>query len=320
MRSTLGSIPGGICKPCSTFRGGHAQFTDSPSRFCLGDAVHRHPPHAGLGSNTSIQDAYNLAWKIAYVETGRAGPSLLDTYSAERQPVGEGIVTRANDAHREYPALWEALGMVPPGSGGAALAELRSGSAEGEARRLRLRHAMARVAREYNGLGVEMSQEYVSTAVYAKDERGPFALHGSAAEDRVLHYQPSTYPGRRLPHAWLNRAVPVEPRSTIDLAGNGAFALLTGHSGGPWIKAAEVVGASLGVAINTASIGFRQDWEDAMNRWQDVREIEESGAILVRPDRFVAWRAARLMPGQSVETCAKKLEEVLRSVLSITPQ
>ena len=64
--------------------------------FCVGDAVHRHPPSNGLGSNTSIQDSYNLAWKLAAVLKGQAAPSLLDTYSEERAPVAERIVKRAN--------------------------------------------------------------------------------------------------------------------------------------------------------------------------------------------------------------------------------
>ncbi len=64
--------------------------------FCVGDAVHRHPPSNGLGSNTSIQDSYNLAWKLAAVLRGQAAPSLLDSYTAERAPVAERIVTRAN--------------------------------------------------------------------------------------------------------------------------------------------------------------------------------------------------------------------------------
>src|SRR6202011_6379340 len=56
--------------------------------FCMGDAVHRHPPTNGLGLNMSVADAFNLGWKLALVLDGRAGPALLDTYTAERQPVG----------------------------------------------------------------------------------------------------------------------------------------------------------------------------------------------------------------------------------------
>lgn len=61
---------------------------------CFGDATHRHPPFNGLGSNTCIQDAYNIAWKLAYVIKGLAGPELLDSFSPERQPVGAGVVER----------------------------------------------------------------------------------------------------------------------------------------------------------------------------------------------------------------------------------
>ena len=64
--------------------------------YCMGDATHRHPPSNGLGSNTSIQDAYNLAWKLAYVLQGKAGESLLDSYSQERSPIAKQIVLRAN--------------------------------------------------------------------------------------------------------------------------------------------------------------------------------------------------------------------------------
>ncbi|TGT35627.1 2,4-dichlorophenol 6-monooxygenase, partial [Mesorhizobium sp. M4B.F.Ca.ET.169.01.1.1] len=64
--------------------------------FCMGDATHRHPPSNGLGSNTSIQDAFNLAWKLAYVLGGKAGAKLLDSFQIERAPVAKQIVTRAN--------------------------------------------------------------------------------------------------------------------------------------------------------------------------------------------------------------------------------
>ena len=70
--------------------------------FCGGDAVHRHPPSSGLGSNTSIQDAFNLAWKLAYAVRGWAGPGLLESYSAERAPVGAQVVARANQSRVDY--------------------------------------------------------------------------------------------------------------------------------------------------------------------------------------------------------------------------
>ena len=81
--------------------------------FIAGDAAHRHPPANGLGSNTSIQDAYNLAWKLALVVRGQADDGLLDTYDEERQPVGRQVVDRANQSVREMPAWLAALGLVP---------------------------------------------------------------------------------------------------------------------------------------------------------------------------------------------------------------
>ena len=86
--------------------------------FCAGDAVHKHPPSNGLGSNTSIQDSYNLAWKLAAVLRGQAGPELLDTYTAERAPVAEQIVARANQSSREFGAFFarSASGRTRPRS------------------------------------------------------------------------------------------------------------------------------------------------------------------------------------------------------------
>ena len=66
--------------------------------FIMGDAAHRHPPSNGLGSNTSIQDGFNLAWKLAAVLKGEAGEALLETYNEERTPVAKQIVTRANQS------------------------------------------------------------------------------------------------------------------------------------------------------------------------------------------------------------------------------
>jgi len=289
--------------------------TDLPLSFCLGDAVHRHPPTRGLGSNTCIQDAFSLAWKVAYVEKGLASPSLLDSYSAERQPVGKGIVTDANDALRAHPALWEALGTVPPKPD--VLAELASATPEGKARRSRVKAGLESVQREVNGLGTEMGQTYLSSAVYTADEKAPFAPSERVAKDPVLYYDITTYPGRRLPHVWLNDSAPEKPAvSTIDLAGHGVFTLFTGIDGAAaWKEAAEKVGKELGgVEIRAYSIGFRQDWEDVFRCWEDARGVDESGAVLVRPDRFVAWRADKLPEG-GAEAAKDKLGDVMKAVL-----
>lgn len=269
----------------------------------------------GLGSNTCIQDAFNLAWKVAYVHRGLAPPSLLSTYSIERQPVGHSIVTRANNGFRDHFHVWEALGTVPEdiATRQNILEELRAPTDAGRKRRHTFQEAIKRTAHEFHGLGVEMGQVYGGPGVYTADEPQAFTPSGLAAMDDVLYYEPCTYPGARLPHVWLNKAIPTEQTSSIDLAGHGAFTLFTGIGGGNWKLAAERVSAELGVPINVHSIGFRQDWEDVYFDWERLRGVEESGAVLVRPDRFVAWRAPLVF--SSEEACRDKISQVLKAVL-----
>jgi 2-polyprenyl-6-methoxyphenol hydroxylase-like FAD-dependent oxidoreductase len=70
--------------------------------FLAGDSAHIHPPTGGQGMNTGIQDAYNLAWKMALVLRGKAAPRLLDTYEAERRPVGADVVSRTRAASEQF--------------------------------------------------------------------------------------------------------------------------------------------------------------------------------------------------------------------------
>ncbi|KAK6067261.1 2,4-dichlorophenol 6-monooxygenase [Seiridium cupressi] len=283
--------------------------------FCLGDAVHRHPPMNGLGSNTCIQDAFNLAWKIAYVEQGLAPQSLLSTYSVERQSVGQSIVTRANDGFRDHYKIWESMGTVleDVASRRKIMEQLQAPSPEGQKRRLAFQDAIEQTTHEFNGLGIEMGQLYNGSGIYTADEPRPYERSGRAKANDTLYYEPSTYPGCRLPHVWLNKAMPTEPKSTIDLVGHGAFTLLTGIGGHDWKSAADKASSQLGVTIGVHSIGFRQDWEDVYFDWASRRGVEESGAVLVRPDRFVAWRAPVVLGSE--ETCGVKLLQVMRSVL-----
>ncbi|VBB79390.1 Putative Oxygenase [Podospora comata] len=279
--------------------------------FCLGDAVHRHPPFNGLGSNTCLQDAFNLAWKVSYVLDGRASPGLLDSYSLERQPVGVDIITRANDGLRDHIPWQKTLGMPSPDPAERAkiLAEFESATPEGRKRRQEFQKGIERTTTEFHGLGIEMNQNYShSPAVYLDDETGP----GPAVpEDKVRTHVVTTYPGRRLPHVWVNTRIPAKNMtSTIDLAGHGKFCLLTGFGGGRWKEAAKSVGEKLGLQINSYSIGWNQDYEDVYFDWAKKREVEEDGCVLVRPDRFVAWRAKEM-----VEDAEGKLEEVLRRIL-----
>ncbi|KAK0616192.1 FAD binding domain-containing protein [Immersiella caudata] len=278
--------------------------------FCLGDAVHRHPPFNGLGSNTCIQDAFNLAWKIDYVLSGKASPSLLDSYTLERQPVGKDVITRANQGMRDHFPWQQLIGMLEtdPVKRRAMFAEFNDPGPAGRAKRQEFQKAIENTETEFHGLGVEMNQIYVSDAVYLEDQ-GPAP---ERPEDTIRTHQVTTYPGRRLPHVWLNTRVPGRKFSTIDLAGHGRFCLFTGPGGDKWKEAAGRVSEKVGVEVVAYSIGWRQDYEDVYFDWARKREVEEDGCVLVRPDRFVAWRSKEL-----VDDAEGKVEAVLRKVLGL---
>lgn len=281
--------------------------------YCFGDATHRHPPFNGLGSNTCIQDAFNLAWKIAYVEAGRAGPGLLASFSTERQPVGRDVITRANQGLRDHNGWMAATGMLEDDGATRArtFAELDDPGPVGRARRAAFRQGIEATTREFQGLGIEMNQRYLADgdAVYRDDE--PPEAAPPLPADPVKELLIGTYPGQRLPHAWLNTRVPGAPFSTIDLAGHRRFTLLTGPAGrAAWKAAADHVSQALGVEIKAFAIGWKQDAEDVYFDWADRSQVDEDGCVLARPDRFVAWRAKAMVPDP-----AAKLETVMRKVL-----
>ena len=258
--------------------------------FCAGDAVHKHPPSNGLGSNTSIQDSYNLAWKLAAVLNGQAGEELLETYSAERAPVARQIVTRANQSGREFVKLFEALGIdkaESPEEMHALIESRKDNTPEGAAKRAAVQEAMEIKNYEFNAHGVELGQHYASTAVVGDGTAKP-----EPERDPELYYQPSTYPGVRLPHAWVGDNT--TKYSTHDLAPYGRFTLFTGITGAEWTTAAQKVTDQLGITVETVVIGPGQKVTDLYFDWAKLREVAEDGAVLVRPDKHIGWRSDRL--------------------------
>ena len=257
--------------------------------FCMGDAVHRHTPMNGLGSNTSIQDAFNLAWKLAMVIKGEANPSLLETYNDERIPVGKQIVKRATKSLGDLGPIMEALGLVggdSPEQMNQNIANRKLDTPEAEAQREKLRQAVEGTQYIYNCHGVEMNMRYESSAVVPD---------GSPDEefkrDKELYHQASSRPGSMVPHVWL-----IDPQqqkvSTVDICGKGQFTLITGIGGESiWNSALAEIEKNLGITINLKAIGPGQQYEDIYGDFARVRDISETGALLVRPDNIVAWRA-----------------------------
>lgn len=265
----------------------YATRTSNGRVFCMGDAIHRHPPSNGLGSNTSIQDAFNLAWKLAMTLKGQAGAHLLDSYSTERAPVARQIVTRANQSIAETGPIFAALGMaegVDPLEMQRTL-EARS-RPEAEPQRAAIRKAIAFKKYEFDAHGVEMNQRYRSDAIVTDGQIEPaFTL------DADLHYQPTTWPGARLPHAWIYHRDGGREISTLDICGHGRFTLLTGISGAAWVRAAATVAGRLGIEMAAHAIGPRQTYVDHGGDWARVSEISDDGCLLVRPDHHVCWRS-----------------------------
>lgn len=279
--------------------------------FIMGDAAHRHPPSNGLGSNTSIQDAFNLCWKLAAVLKLQAAPALLDSYTLERAPVAKQIVTRANQSIGEFGPIFETLGLtgsVDPVVMQRNMDARTQGGPEAEAQRNALRDAIAFKKYEFDCHGVEMNQRYTSDAVLTDGQlEPPFAM------DEELHYHPTTWPGARLPHVWVFKEDGTKI-STLDLAGHGAFCLLTGIGGEAWAEAAEAVGAEFALALNLHLIGPRRAVQDHTGDWARAREIRDSGCILVRPDHHVAWRCDEIPADPAAE-----LRRVLSAILRPEP-
>ncbi|HKR47693.1 MAG TPA: FAD-dependent monooxygenase [Paraburkholderia sp.] len=274
--------------------------------FIAGDAAHRHSPAGGLGSNTCIQDSYNLAWKLAFVLKGKAGPGLLDSYHDERQPIGKQIVDRAMLNLRNKSAVAEVLGLRRGQSAEDGWASLRSlfsdepGAAE---RREALAVVRSLQHARSNAHGIALGQRYTSCAVI--DDGTPFP---NAARDPEVYYQPTTHPGARLPHVWVERDR--KRLSMLDLAGHGRFCLIVGIGGAPWAEAAASLSAEFDVQLPVFAVGYRCEYDDVLGEWARLREIDDRGALLVRPDQHIAWRSFT-RPSSPYDALADALRQTL---------
>jgi len=287
----------------------YATSLSSGRVFCMGDAVHRHPPSNGLGSNTSVADAYNLAWKLAAVLRGHAAPSLLESYNQERAPIAKQIVTRANQSIAEFGPIFEALGLLNTEDFAVMrehMAARKDNNPEAAAQREALRKAIAFKDYEFNCHGVELNQRYDSVAIVPDAEPDP-----GFSRDRELYYQPTTRAGAHLPHVWLQKFG--RPVSTLDIAGKGNFSLLTGIGGEAWVEAAGKIASATGIAITTAVIGPDRDFEDLHGEWALVREIGEAGCLLIRPDMQIGYRA--MEPAATAADAAHKLAAAFNHIL-----
>ncbi len=255
--------------------------------FLLGDAAHRHPPTGGLGLTSAIHDAQNLCWKVALVLAGHASPALLDTYEAERRPVDQRNAQRSLENAVNHLAIGAALGVSHENTPAQNMEQLRrmwSGRPEDAGHRSGVLRAIRAQSMEFSELNVEYGYCYQSAAVVPDGSEPPVPA------DDVRVYEPSTRPGAPLPHAWVededgNR------RPVKDLLAPGRFLLIAGEDGQAWCQAARQLAAETGLPLDAVRIGHLDgDNHDPRCAWHRQRQIASDGAILVRPDRFIAWR------------------------------
>jgi 2,4-dichlorophenol 6-monooxygenase len=274
--------------------------------FLAGDAAHRHSPANGLGSNTSVQDSYNLAWKLALVLSGAADESLLDSYNDERQPIGRKVIDRAMKSHTQIEPWSEAAGLRPGMSKQDAkdnIDQLFGASEVGEQRRKALLAGVELMNYQFNAHGVELGQRYRGRAIASSE---PFPAY---QRDPELYFQPDTVPGSHIPHVWLQHDGAAI--STLDVCDYSGFTLIVGVGGESWIEAAATIASELGVPLRTARIGLRQDFDDIDGEWIKIREVSDRGCLLVRPDRFIAWRSHEL-PGNPTAALREAMLSILR--------
>jgi putative polyketide hydroxylase len=242
--------------------------------FLVGDAAHTMPGYKGLGLNTAIQSAQNLAWKLAAVIRGQAGPELLDTYQTERHPVGRFA------AHQSLTGP-STVAVLPNGTKGGHLPKEED------------------LPLFYPIVGYRYRSHAILSEDGAEAEQGEIVL----LDREELNGQPGT----RVPHLWLERQG--RRISTLDLL-DGRFVLLTGPAGKSWREAAPRAAAFLGIELAAYRVGSDGDLVDLENSAPRKMGLLAEGAVLVRPDGFVAWRTDTQPPSPE-----PRLVQVLSSIL-----
>ncbi len=293
----------------SSFRAGRV--------LLLGDAAHRHPPTGGLGLTSAIHDAHNLCWKLAAVLAGHADPALLDTYQDERRPTDERNCQRSLENAVNHFATGAALGIVPENSPEENMERLRrlwSGRPEDAELRSSVLRGMRAQSMEFSELNVEYGYHYESPAVVSDGTEPPTPV------DDVRVYEPSTRPGAPLPHAWVEDE-DGERRPIKDLVAPGRFLLIAGEDGGAWCEAAEELARAAGLPLDAVRIGHLDgDLYDPRCAWLRHRQIENDGAVLVRPDRFIAWRAPTAVDDPLAELVGAFSQILARPVAILTAE
>jgi 2-polyprenyl-6-methoxyphenol hydroxylase-like FAD-dependent oxidoreductase len=202
--------------------------------FIAGDAAHRFPPNGGFGMNSGIQDAHNLAWKLAFVLRGLATDRLLDTYSTERKPVAQSNADFSLGNHERSKALEEAV---------------RSDNQD------RIEFWINDMDNHTHSMGQSLGIIYEEGAVI-RDGTVPPPYN-------ARFYVPNDRAGSRFPHLWLD---PARKRTTLDWF-DTEFVVVAGPLGNAWLEAGRDVSAKTGIPLGLRSLP-RADYRDGIRMGQ----------------------------------------------------
>lgn len=283
----------------------------------VGDAAHRFPPTGGFGTNTGIQEAHNLAWKLRAVLDGKANDTLLDSYEAERKPIARFNADQSEHNFLQMDTINRLVGLSAARAQQASslvsseffqrlplrwqrnlvnrmmrmafqrVGRLDWNNTRGQRVRQKMIDAIALQQDHFVWHGQEMGFHYGEGIVFPENSTKPQIGNG------IRDYQPTTWPGCRLPHAILQRNG--QTLSTLDLAQPDALVLLVSHQQQSiWQPAVAALAKYYAFPLHLIAIADQEDSEgsllDCMGAWAACREVDATGAVLVRPDGHVAWR------------------------------
>jgi len=255
--------------------------------FFGGDTAHLNIPTGGFGFNTGMQETHNLAWKLGAVLRGEAPDTLLDTYHDERRPVAVFNVEKSRENAVNIRDTGATFGGRTPNTD-----EIDLDTACGRAQRAEKSRAIARQKTHFLFLGQEIGYGYWDSPLVVPDGTRHYAEE-HRVENPVYVYVPNARPGARAPHCWVATAAEPTARLPIhDLFGAGFVLLTHGGRGAAWARALDGPGQR-GAArhYHVGAPGSRADLLDVDDVWTRCYGIAEDGAVLVRPDGHVCWRA-----------------------------
>ncbi|MBA3662355.1 MAG: FAD-dependent monooxygenase [Gammaproteobacteria bacterium] len=237
--------------------------------FLVGDAAHRLPPTGGLGMNTGIADAHNLAWKLAFVLNYHGPDALLDTYYNERAPIAKRNIEWSTENAKRFFDIFKAIHAGDD---------------------VTLKIKLHEQQKNLNYEGLDLGFIYHSNAVLSESDQALSVLPDQ--------YIPTTLPGSRAPYVQLIKDG--KNISTLDLF-EKVFVLLIGSDGEAWRIAANQLVKTLAFPLVIYKVAPTGDLIDPENIWHDIYCISTKGAVLVRPDGHVAWRSQSMIANHDVE-------------------